>query len=318
MLGSLARGLAAGAAGTTVLTAVTHLDVLLRGRPSSDLPGRVVEAAAAAAGQDLPGQGEREERRDALGALAGTATGLGVGVLASAARSAGVRLPAPLGAAAAGAAAMAASDVPAALLGVSDPRTWSREDWLADVVPHLAYGATVQTVLAAAPTRRERRRPLTRAGAGLTARAGLLGVAAGMRSSLGVAGPVLTTPGRGLLTRAGALAAVAGEVVADKQPETPDRTVPPSAAARLLAGGVGATRLAARERANGALPLVAGVAGAAAGTWGGVAWRRAAGRWLDPRAAALVEDGVALLLAAAACRAGRRPLVAPLVPLPRP
>jgi hypothetical protein len=36
---------------------------------------------------------------------------------------------------------MAAGDVPLARLGISDPRTWSRTDWISDVVPHLAYGA---------------------------------------------------------------------------------------------------------------------------------------------------------------------------------
>jgi hypothetical protein len=27
------------------------------------------------------------------------------------------------------------------LLRVTDPRTWSAEDWLADLLPHLAYAA---------------------------------------------------------------------------------------------------------------------------------------------------------------------------------
>jgi len=38
MTGSFARGLLAGAAGTTALTAVTYLDLALRGRPASTLP----------------------------------------------------------------------------------------------------------------------------------------------------------------------------------------------------------------------------------------------------------------------------------------
>jgi hypothetical protein len=39
-----------------------------------------------------------------------------------------------------GLAAMAASDVPIAALGVSDPATWGVSGWAADIVPHLAYG----------------------------------------------------------------------------------------------------------------------------------------------------------------------------------
>ncbi len=44
---------------------------------------------------------------------------------------------------------MAASDVPIAALGVSDPRTWSLSDWASDVIPHLIYGvATVAASMA--------------------------------------------------------------------------------------------------------------------------------------------------------------------------
>jgi hypothetical protein len=39
-------------------------------------------------------------------------------------------------------AAMAASDVPATLLGVTDPGRWALQDWLSDIVPHLAFGFT--------------------------------------------------------------------------------------------------------------------------------------------------------------------------------
>ena len=51
---------------------------------------------------------------------------------------------------------MALTDGVAAALGVEDPRTWGREEWLADVLPHLAYGAAVQTVLENVPTQAER------------------------------------------------------------------------------------------------------------------------------------------------------------------
>ena len=36
---------------------------------------------------------------------------------------------------------------PMTVLGVTDPRTWSRTDWVSDVVPHLAYGAVVKTTM---------------------------------------------------------------------------------------------------------------------------------------------------------------------------
>jgi len=39
------------------------------------------------------------------------------------------------------------TNVPMTLLGITDPRTWSRADWLSDLVPHLAYGAVVATTL---------------------------------------------------------------------------------------------------------------------------------------------------------------------------
>src|SRR3954466_11571388 len=177
MTGSFARGLAAGAAGTTVLNAVSCLDMALRGRPASSVSGTLVDVVAGRTGRDIPGKGrEKDSRREALGALAGITDGLGTGVLASVARSAGVRFSAPVGAVLTGAAAMAATDVPRPALGVSDPRTWhpahwgaapgwrsprpwTWRDWAAAAVPHLAYGAAGQTVLGAVPSGRERAPP---------------------------------------------------------------------------------------------------------------------------------------------------------------
>ncbi|RBY90613.1 hypothetical protein [Blastococcus sp. TF02A-26] len=318
MPGTLSRGLVAGAAGTTVLNAVTYLDMVLRGRPASTTPERTVDAIASATGVEVPGRGQvRESRRTALGALAGIGTGLGTGVLASAARSAGIRLSGPVGAVVTGAAAMAASDVPATLLGVGDPRTWSRTDWLADAVPHLAYGATVHAVVRSVPTDRERAVPRAAASAGLTVRSALLGVAAGSRSALGFAAPALTAPtkpGRlgssSVPARLLGAAALVGELVADKSPDAPDRTGAAGLAPRLAGAAAGATRLAERERANAALPAAAATTGALAGAFGGLAWRRWAADRLPAWQAAVLEDGVALTLAALACVPGRnrRPL----------
>jgi len=46
-----------------------------------------------------------------------------------------------------GAGAMLVTDAPMAMLGVSDPRTWSVKDWVSDAVPHLAYGLVTAAVV---------------------------------------------------------------------------------------------------------------------------------------------------------------------------
>ncbi|WP_316248185.1 hypothetical protein [Streptomyces sp. TRM49041] len=45
-----------------------------------------------------------------------------------------------------GAAAMAAGDLPATALGVTDPAEWSGAGRLSDIVPHLVYGMTTAAV----------------------------------------------------------------------------------------------------------------------------------------------------------------------------
>lgn len=144
-----------------------------------------------------------------------------------------------------------------------------------------------------------------------------LGCAAGSRSSLGIAGPVLAAPRAGSTTtggavtprrrvaRAGALLAVAGEIVGDKLPEAPSRLDPPGPAVRMASGAAGSVALA-RGRGAGLAALVAaalaGAVGGAAGAWGGAAWRRAAvGRGPD-WPGAVAEDAVALTLTAWAVR----------------
>ncbi|MEH0108596.1 hypothetical protein V6N00_02550 [Tersicoccus sp. MR15.9] len=324
MTNTLTRGLLAGAAGTAALNAVTYADMVLRGRPASEAPGRTVEAALDRLGVAVPGRGaERDNRRSALGAVGGIAVGLGIGVLASAARSAGLRFSGPTGAALTGAAAMAASDVPMAALGISDPRTWSSADWATDVAGHLAYGITTRAALAATEpggpadatlrrAERRSRRRAARASASLIARSSMLGIAAGIRSSLGVAAPVLAgrpagasgaASGGRSVGRAVAALAVAGELVVDKLPATPSRLDPGPLVGRLVSGATGATILARRERSVLDAPVVAGAAGALAGSWGGAAWRAWAQRefgWTWQ--AALIEDGVGVSLAALASR----------------
>src|SRR2546421_3277575 len=106
MLRSILHGMAAGAAGTTALNAVTYGDMAFRGRPPSDVRGRSVAPLATRLDAVLPGDA-RDHRRSALGALAGIGTGVGVGAVSGALRDADVRLPAlPVGVV-----AMAATDV---------------------------------------------------------------------------------------------------------------------------------------------------------------------------------------------------------------
>ena len=193
MTGTFSRGLIAGAAGTAALHAATYLDMAVRGRPASTVPQQLVDAVAGAAGHRVPGRGAtRDARRQGLGEVAGIANGLGLGVVFSLVRSAGVRLPFPVGAVVKGAAAMAATDVPVAALGVSDPARGGRARTGSPTPsPHLAYGAVAQAVVAGC-RRRSGRCPGRRASAGLVGRSLLLGVAAGGRSSLGRARPMLT------------------------------------------------------------------------------------------------------------------------------
>lgn len=299
----LKRGVAAGAAGVTALNAVTYLDMALRGRPTSESPERTVDAITGMLGANIPGRGDtRRNRRTALGALSGIGTGLAVGVATSAARAAGFRLPAPVGVLATGAAAMAASDVPMAALGVSDPRTWAASSWLSDVVPHLAFGLATRAVVHAQPTDAERvGQPQQRPSAALVLRSAALGVASGGRSSLGLAGPTLTSGRAHRPTSAVAALMVGGELVMDKLPGTPSRLQPPVVSVRVLSGAGGAVALAHREQAEPSLPALAGAAGAAAGSWSGAAWRSWAVGRLPDWEAALIEDVVAVGLAAVAC-----------------
>ena len=142
----VARGAAAGAAGTTALNAVTYLDMAVRGRPASSTPEDTVEKLAHAAHAEVPGDDEtRSNRLSGLGPLTGIATGIGVGAVAGLiARS--TRLSTPVLAGVVGGIAMVGANGPMTLLGITDPRTWSASSWVSDVVPHLAYGLVTAAV----------------------------------------------------------------------------------------------------------------------------------------------------------------------------
>ena len=154
MLRDIMYGTLAGAAGTVALNITTYLDMALRGRPASETPAKVAEKIAAGAGVDLSAQpaqaGDRQQvaqqRASGLGALMGYATGLGVGTAYGVVRLAVREAPVPLAGVLLGAVAMASSDLPSVKLRVTDPAEWGTSGWLADIVPHLAYGLVTAAV----------------------------------------------------------------------------------------------------------------------------------------------------------------------------
>jgi hypothetical protein len=147
---SLAYGAIAGAVGTTALNAVTYADMALRGRPASSTPERMVERSADLLGLAIPGdEQQRQARKAGLAPLLGTAAGVGAGLLLGALRGSGR----PRGGVAtfgvASLLAMVAGNGPMTVLGVTDPRTWAVTDWVADIVPHVAYAVAATATLGA-------------------------------------------------------------------------------------------------------------------------------------------------------------------------
>jgi hypothetical protein len=144
LVGWALRGAAAGAAGTTALNVVTYLDMAVRGRPASSTPERTLEQLAETAHVAIPGDGKtRANRVEGLGSLTGLLAGVGVGGLFGLARASGFRAGTLLTTVV----VLVSTNGPMAALRITDPRTWSRTDWISDVVPHLAYGALVATTM---------------------------------------------------------------------------------------------------------------------------------------------------------------------------
>jgi xanthosine utilization system XapX-like protein len=143
---AMVKGLLAGAAGTLVLDVVTYGDMLVRGRSSSGLPAQVAERLAGAAGVPLGGEGTRDNRAQAAGALLGYATGVVTGTVYGLLHRRRPPLPVLAGGPLLGAAAMAGRDAPAVALRLTDPASWDVMSWVSDIVPHLAYGLTTAAV----------------------------------------------------------------------------------------------------------------------------------------------------------------------------
>lgn len=145
---SLVQGLVAGAVGTTALNSTTYLDMVLRGRPGSSTPEQTVERGAEVLGVEVPGDEDaREARKAGLGPLLGTSAGLAAGLVLAGLRQAGWPRGRGTSLGAAWVVAMLAGNGPMTVLGVTDPRTWAPEDWVADVVPHLAYALAATATL---------------------------------------------------------------------------------------------------------------------------------------------------------------------------
>jgi uncharacterized membrane protein len=334
----LARGAVAGAAGTTALNAVGFADMALRGRPASSVPAQVAEQLARRVGGTVPGSDTaRKNRLEGLGALAGIATGAGVGALAGQLRGTVLRLGPLAGPAVIGGAAMLATDVTTAVLGVSDPRTWDAASWLSDIVPHLAFGAVVYAALpqsrAAAPPQIPSAEGSQESRAGGAARgpagpdkvvpaepapparpaapassvleqAAVLGAATGMRSTVALTALIfrrsdgLPAVLRRPAARRIAAVADAAELVVDKLPGTPSRLDPPGLTGRLIFASLAAAILARSEhRCPIPSMLTASVAAVAAAKICHDA-RAALARHLPDPVVAVAEDALAIGLAA--------------------
>lgn len=143
-------GIAAGAAGTTALNAITFLDMAVRARPASSTPDDTVRKAEQMLGVTLSSKGpdsdEAAHRRSAVGALLGIASGLGVGALYGLVASKLRGAPLVVLGTGAGLVANVGTTGPMAAFGVTDPRAWSASSWLADLVPHLTYGFVTAAV----------------------------------------------------------------------------------------------------------------------------------------------------------------------------
>lgn len=147
-MGRIVRGAVAGAVGTYALNLTTYLDMLVRGRPSSELPAKAMGELAADAGIDLQGDDETSaNRRESLGALAGMVTGVSVAVVVSTLmpRLGRRRLVVP--AVVVGGLAAVGANGPMVAKGLTDPRQWGPVGWLSDLVPHFVYGLAVVATL---------------------------------------------------------------------------------------------------------------------------------------------------------------------------
>lgn len=133
-----------------------------------------------------------------------------------------------------------------------------------------------------------------------TARAVMLGLAAGSRSTLGSA-PLWAVSGTG--KRALMAVAALGEFSMDKAPGIPSRLAWPSLAARILSAGTGGALLARTFGEPVVLTAAVAAAASSAGVAMGTRWRdHWSGTGHPAWVGGVIEDACALMLAQAACR----------------
>ncbi len=144
------NGLLAGAAGILALDAYTYLDMLVRGRPPSELPSTVVQKLADGAGIAPLASDEGDapkNRRSGAGALMGYGVGLGSAVAYAALRpSTQDWLPWAVGGVLLGGVTLVLSEGTATKLGATDWSQWTPSEWISDIVPRTLYGLTVAYV----------------------------------------------------------------------------------------------------------------------------------------------------------------------------
>jgi uncharacterized membrane protein len=122
-----------------------------------------------------------------------------------------------------------------------------------------------------------------------------LGFVAGLRTLTPVAAVLLV---RGGIWGIVAAVAAAGEYVVDALPSAPSRTRVAGLSVRLVSGAFVGWTIATMHDGPGLFGAVAGVAGAVIGTYGGHAARLAAIARIGAYPAAILEDAVAIGLAA--------------------
>ena len=150
MMRNLLTGVAAGAAGTTALNAVTFLDMIVNARPASTTPEDTVREMQNRTGASLSSDGPESDaaanRRSAVGSMLGITAGLGTGARYGAVRPRLGNLPLVVLGAGAGLVANVGTTGPMAVFGITDPRTWPRSSWVSDLLPHLTYGLATAAV----------------------------------------------------------------------------------------------------------------------------------------------------------------------------
>ncbi|MEH2072341.1 MAG: hypothetical protein V7K47_30020 [Nostoc sp.] len=123
----------------------------------------------------------------------------------------------------------------------------------------------------------------------------VLGLVAGLRA--------FTAPAALFLARGGIVGIIlvffaVAELIGDMVPQIPSRTSPPALIARILSGGIVGWIIAGANSSFALVGAVIGVLGALIGAYGGRAVRIAAIERIGAIPSALIEDVVAIALAA--------------------